>query len=75
MRVHPGFALPLQVHRKGGLEAVILRAVPRFGASRGEAYSFVSVRQGAQHCAPSDAMRAHDAGVIFQRVSDSMLKI
>ena len=42
--VHPGFALPLQLHRKGGLEAVILRALPEFGASKREAYRFVSVR-------------------------------
>ena len=44
VKVHSGFALPLQLHRKGGAEAVILRALPQSGASKQEAYSFVSVR-------------------------------
>lgn len=48
IEVHPGFALPIQLHRKGGLEAVILRALPRFGASKREAYSFVAVRWEVQ---------------------------
>ena len=44
VQVHPGLALPLQLHRKSELEAVILRALPEFGASKRPAYSFVSVR-------------------------------
>ena len=44
MQVHPGFAIPLRLHRKGELEAVILRALPQFGSSKHQAYSFVSVR-------------------------------
>ena len=54
--MHPGFALPLQMHRKGGLEAVILRAVPCFGASKREAYSFVSVRRALHHCSMLTSM-------------------
>jgi hypothetical protein len=42
--VRPGLAVPLSLHRGSSHEAVILRAVPEFGAGKREAFSFVTVR-------------------------------
>ncbi len=44
--VRPGLAIPLRLHRGSPHEAVLLRAVPEFGASKREAFHFVATRWG-----------------------------
>lgn len=42
--VRPGVAVPLRLHRGSSHEAVVLRAVPAFGAGRRPAFDFVAVK-------------------------------
>ncbi|CAL8465861.1 g5397 [Coccomyxa elongata] len=44
--VRPGVAVPMHLHRGSPHEAVVLRAVPVFGAARRPAFDFVIIKAG-----------------------------